>query len=584
MTAATLGLAIHVQSKIKHQPRSGKPLSWQTPIKAVCPDFTLQDHCAAENTTIEDILSHRSGMSGDDTFYGPWMGNRLSDVTKRAKYLGPLTKQFRTGMQYNNWMISIAGDVLERVSGLECGEAIKKWLWDPIGMKRTSWHLRDIFKNKDISVAEDMSRGYFWVEPQTSDREKGYYVPERFLDLAGIAPAGATISSVLDYAKWMKVLMGARIGSLNAEDTEIEGHGNSRPEKVLSKKLFEELTTPRTTDEIDPQRILPNSQMIPTLVALGWFLPSSALGALHPIITHGGGLNGYGTELLMMPNDDFGVVTMGNTGGTSNIVGSILTLELILRKMGLKELGREKERKDFCETFMPSQVTNPSGLIELSMSTMQGVRSIQQESTKLSPDQFIPAAECSYLRQYEGIYRNESHGEFRVMLVPVPLDCDSAGEDVRHRRLVYSNTDSANMDIKEEIRSRTFALQVDPMHERTWKWSFMLRPRNSVAGSQATQDFDQEMFRGFGMFEGDVTNGIPTGVDKDSVGGHCREEDVWLGILWSTLGASIIKDPAPGGHCLKLGLTTANELFVQPGDREEGWKSKLTWFDKVSNL
>ena len=37
-------------------------LHWRTPVSKLLPDFVLQDSYATANVTIEDILSHRSGM------------------------------------------------------------------------------------------------------------------------------------------------------------------------------------------------------------------------------------------------------------------------------------------------------------------------------------------------------------------------------------------------------------------------------------------------------------------------------------------------------------------------------------------
>ena len=37
-------------------------VQWRTPVSALMSDFVLQDRHATANVTIEDILSHRSGM------------------------------------------------------------------------------------------------------------------------------------------------------------------------------------------------------------------------------------------------------------------------------------------------------------------------------------------------------------------------------------------------------------------------------------------------------------------------------------------------------------------------------------------
>ena len=37
-------------------------VQWRTPVSTLVPEFVLEDSYATANVTIEDILSHRSGM------------------------------------------------------------------------------------------------------------------------------------------------------------------------------------------------------------------------------------------------------------------------------------------------------------------------------------------------------------------------------------------------------------------------------------------------------------------------------------------------------------------------------------------
>src|SRR5689334_6146119 len=130
MVAAATGIAIHEQDKVEH--KTSTPLGWTTSIQSVLgKDFSLEDSYASTNTTVEDALSHRSGLSGHDGIYGPWLGSSPREITKRTRYLGPLTKLFRTAMQYNNVMYAVAGDVLETIAGMRCGEVLRNWLWRP---------------------------------------------------------------------------------------------------------------------------------------------------------------------------------------------------------------------------------------------------------------------------------------------------------------------------------------------------------------------------------------------------------------------------------------------------------------------
>lgn len=41
-----------------------KDVSWRTPVSKLCSDFVFENEFATENLSVEDILSHRSGLPG----------------------------------------------------------------------------------------------------------------------------------------------------------------------------------------------------------------------------------------------------------------------------------------------------------------------------------------------------------------------------------------------------------------------------------------------------------------------------------------------------------------------------------------
>lgn len=73
MTSAAAG-------KIVHSEESGlKNIKWTTPIADVLrDDFVLTDEYATSHMSIEDALSHRSGLAAHDVSYG-WSSQSLLD-------------------------------------------------------------------------------------------------------------------------------------------------------------------------------------------------------------------------------------------------------------------------------------------------------------------------------------------------------------------------------------------------------------------------------------------------------------------------------------------------------------------------
>jgi CubicO group peptidase (beta-lactamase class C family) len=276
----------------------------------------LQDDHATTHTTIEDALSHRSGLPRHDLAYGE-PDDTPSTVVKRIRYL-PLTAEPRTTFQYCNIMYAVVTDLLETLTGLKLETILREKLWKPLGMASTSFDY-DNAKGR-------LARGYYWDSVQddssTTGRSSsnGQYVSEPYVNISSITGAGATVSCVSDYSLWIK----AYLDVANATKP-------TNASSPINPTLYRDVLTPRTIAQLSIDA--PDSGFLtPQLYALGWVI-FSING--HTIIGHDGGLPGFGTVVLFLPHDDYGIVTMGNTAGTSNIAGALIAMVLLERKLDL---------------------------------------------------------------------------------------------------------------------------------------------------------------------------------------------------------------------------------------------------------
>lgn len=134
-------------------------------------------------------------------------------------------------------------------------------LWKPLGMTRTYFSLGQAKAAVDNGEVE-LARGYLW------NNLKGEYSPVEWVDSPAVSGAGAMISNVLDYAKWLRFLMDK--GDL------------------LSEEEHEELRTPRINAVLMKVPILTGAQTY----ALGWYVLNYRG---EPVIMHDGGLPGFGS-------------------------------------------------------------------------------------------------------------------------------------------------------------------------------------------------------------------------------------------------------------------------------------------------
>lgn len=127
MTSAAAGKIVHSDEA------AFKDVKWTTPIANVLgDDFVLTDEYATSHMSIEDALSHRSGLPGHDASYG-WGSQSLLDCIRSLRHL-PFSTDFRTGWLYNNMLYGAVGAAIERLTGKDLSEALEDWFWKPLGM------------------------------------------------------------------------------------------------------------------------------------------------------------------------------------------------------------------------------------------------------------------------------------------------------------------------------------------------------------------------------------------------------------------------------------------------------------------
>ena len=174
-----------------HYPRA----KWTTPIsELIRDDFVLMDDYYTQHVTLEDAASHRSGLPRHDfSFIG---GNQtVKDVVRSMRYLS-LTEPIRTKFQYCNLMFITLGHVIETLTGQWLGKFLAERIWEPLNMTSTYFSLSDALQS-----GKPFARGQYWLNKSQTFMEVDY------VDNAAIEGAGAVLSSVVDYSKWVRMMI-----------------------------------------------------------------------------------------------------------------------------------------------------------------------------------------------------------------------------------------------------------------------------------------------------------------------------------------------------------------------------------------
>lgn len=163
-------------------------LSLNDKVKKWVTDFQVFDPWVTKEMIIRDLLSHRMGY---ETFQGDFMyfDSDLSyqEVKQKFGQLQPVYG-FRTRWGYTNAGYAIAGEIIQKASGMPYHEFIKTQIFEPIGMSNSLATSGEYEKASNISKAHTVAEG---------ELKKINYG-----NLDNMAPAGVIASSAHDMGLW----------------------------------------------------------------------------------------------------------------------------------------------------------------------------------------------------------------------------------------------------------------------------------------------------------------------------------------------------------------------------------------------
>lgn len=202
-TAALIGILLKEQE-------TRFPLNWGTRVADVMgSDFRFADELRTRETTIRDLLAHRTGLPSYmmALMVGLDPSHSRQDYCRRMRHMeftdkGPTT--FRNLFGYNNVMYLVAGCVAERLGGDQPLEQLMaERLFRPLGMNDT--HFISELKDRVESDGR-LATMYFWnstaelLEP-LSDRILRTVLP--------LGAAGGVITTSADMTRWLEFHLNA---------------------------------------------------------------------------------------------------------------------------------------------------------------------------------------------------------------------------------------------------------------------------------------------------------------------------------------------------------------------------------------
>jgi beta-lactamase class C len=264
------GVAATMVAKLAEE---GK-IQLQAPVADYAPDLRLPG--GNENrATVADLLSHRLGL------YRNAYDNKLEegqDPSLLRESLVQLNATCPPGTcwSYQNVAYDASSEMVSRITGLPYEQAVKRYLFNPIGMTSGSVSMEGLESNRS------------WARPHSVGRR-----PLPMVDTYYKVPgAGGINSNIKDMSLWMLAQMG------------------EMPD-VLDGKLLDTIHAPYVVTPTERGRLRKFLERLGTAwYGFGW---RSYDYSGHHIIGHRGGINGYRSLILFDPQKKSGVVALWNS-------------------------------------------------------------------------------------------------------------------------------------------------------------------------------------------------------------------------------------------------------------------------------
>ena len=318
-------------------------LEWEHPLRDYVPEVRLHDPVVTDRLTVVDLLSHRSGLPRHEMAWLGHPGRSRAELVRRLRFL-PLSKDLRQAFQYCNLGYLTAGYAVEMLSGTPWEDYLRARLLGPLGMGRSNLSVEEMSADPDHATAYERRQGAVLPVPQRP--------------VTALAPAGAINSCAADMARWLLAQLGAG---------QLDGRAVMSPGTVARQH--------------QPHIVLPEDRTFPASTrhayGLGWFIGRYRD---HRLLEHGGGIDGFQTACMLLPDDGIGVVVMANT--TFSVITPVVAYRVLDELLGLESL-------DWFADFKPR--------FDAGMTGMRAARTAR----RVVPDAPLPRPLDAYAGQYE---------------------------------------------------------------------------------------------------------------------------------------------------------------------------------------
>ena len=263
------------------------------------------------------MLAHRTGIARHDVIWHLLDISR-SNVLDILRHLDPAC-ELRQDFQYNNFMYSVAGLIIEKVTGQTWEESLTDRIFVPLGMESSHAYFDQLETSADVSLP--------YAELEGNIAKIPYH------NTFPVNPGAGINSSVLDLLKWVQLHL---------------CEGNLIPKQILKEMHTVQMPFPSNSNQtMDLDEIG---------YGLGWFIGNYKKNAC---LSHGGLTDGFCCEISLLPGKQVGVVILTNSSTDGQFFISCIRNQIFDHLLELPPtswLSRFQEKREMSKRALQMQV------------------------------------------------------------------------------------------------------------------------------------------------------------------------------------------------------------------------------------
>ena len=262
-------------------------LSLDDPAEQYVPELKTLRYPTTDSPriTIRHLLSHSEGFPEDN----PWGDRQLADTDDQMSRMMregiPFSNAPGVAYEYSNYGFAVLGRIVARVSGKPYDEYVTQNILRPLGMSSTTLHPSGV-------PADRLALGYRWEDNRWKD--------EPPLAHGAFGAMGGMLTTVGDLSRYVGMFLDAWPPHDGPETAPIRRASLREMQQAWRSSAVRVTKDPSTNDV----------QL--TSSSYGFGLRISSTCDYRLIVSHGGGLPGYGSIMWWLPDYGVGIVALGN--------------------------------------------------------------------------------------------------------------------------------------------------------------------------------------------------------------------------------------------------------------------------------